>query len=225
MQSVLSYIKVNNSSKDLSECQIYDFFWVFSLSPRIKTPNDLRFLPKSIGVHAFLPHATVLSFSRCSGCFQILVVFLEPEMKAIIILLTILVVGGAIVWLIDRLFYHKDTPEKVDETEENDSGNTSRQGCADEACGLRSICPSEQLLAGECKQEITYYDDEELDEFAGRDEDSYTPEEEEQWRDVLYTLQPDDLLGWGQSIKHRGLVMPAAVREEFMHLAAEHHTP
>ena len=61
-------------------------------------------------------------------------------MKVTIILLTILVAGGAIVWLIDRLFYHKDMHEKVDETEENGTGNTSRQGCADEACGLRSIC-------------------------------------------------------------------------------------
>ena len=144
-------------------------------------------------------------------------------MRVLFLLLTILVVGGAIVWLIDRLFYHKDAVENADETEQNVDTGTSRQGCADEGCGLRSICPSEQLLAGECKQEITYYEDEELDAFAGRNENEYTPEEEEQWRDVLYTLQPGDLLGWGQSIKHRRLVMPAAIREEFMQLAAEHH--
>ena len=144
-------------------------------------------------------------------------------MKPTIVLLTILVVGGAIVWLIDRLFYHKEMGKNVDETEENPiSEGAAQQGCADEACGLRSICPSEQLLAGECKQEVVYYDDEELDAFAGRDEKSYTPEELELWRDVLYTLRPDDLLGWGQSIKHRGLVMPAAIHDEFLQLAAEH---
>ena len=142
-------------------------------------------------------------------------------MKPAILLLTILVVGGAIVWLIDKLFYRHLDVEMTDE-----SGNpeeTMPQGCADEACGLRSICPSEQILAGECKQEITYYDDEELDRFVGRDADGYTPEEEEQWRDVLYTLLPADLIGWGQSIKHRGLVMPAAIKQEFLQLAAEHH--
>ena len=145
-------------------------------------------------------------------------------MKPAIILLTILVVGGAIVWLIDRLFYHKRGEENADETAKNDDGGdlAPQRGCTDESCGIRSICPSEQILAGECKQEITYYDDEELDGFAGRDENSYTPEEEEQWRDVLYTLQPADLLGWGQSIKHRGLTMPAAIRQEFMQLAGEH---
>ena len=125
-------------------------------------------------------------------------------------------------WLIDKLFYQHKTVEITDETEENPSSEGVPKGCADEACGLRSICPSEQLLAGECKQEVIYYDDEELDAFASRSEDQYTPEEEEQWRDILYTLQPGDLIAWGQSIKHRGLVMPTAIREEFLQLAAEH---
>ena len=143
-------------------------------------------------------------------------------MKPAIVLLTILVVGGAIVWLIDRLFYHKDKDENLDETGENDaSGTTPAQGCTDEACGIRSICPSEQILVSQCKREVIYYDDEELDSFAGREADGYTAEEEEQWRDVLYTLQPGDLLGWGQSIKHRGLVMPASIQAEFLQLAAE----
>lgn len=125
-------------------------------------------------------------------------------------------------WLIDRLFYHTDKAENLDETEENDASDaTPTQGCADEACGIRSICPSEQILVSQCKREVIYYDDEELDGFAGRDADGYTAEEEEQWRDVLYTLQPGDLLGWGQSIKHRGLVMPASIQAEFLQLAAE----
>ena len=143
-------------------------------------------------------------------------------MKPAIVLLTILVVGGAIVWLIDRLFYHTDKAENLDETEENDASDaTPAQGCADEACGIRSICPSEQILVSQCKREVIYYDDEELDGFAGREADDYTPEEEEQWRDILYTLQPGDLLGWGQSIKHRGLVMPASIQAEFLQLAGE----
>lgn len=143
-------------------------------------------------------------------------------MKPAIVLLTILVVGGAIVWLIDRLFYHTDKAENLDEIEENDASDaTPAQGCADEACGIRSICPSEQILVSQCKREVIYYDDEELDGFAGREADGYTAEEEEQWRDVLYTLQPGDLLGWGQSIKHRGLVMPASIQAEFLQLAAE----
>lgn len=144
-------------------------------------------------------------------------------MKPTILLLTILVVGGAVVWLIDRLFYQRKTGETVDETVQDAPDDTpAAQGCADESCGLRPICPSEQILEGACKAVPVYYDDEELDAFAGRVEDDYSDAELEQWRDVLYTLQPADLLGWGQSIKHRGLVMPAAIRQEFLQLASEH---
>ena len=147
-------------------------------------------------------------------------------MKPAIILLAILVVGGAIVWLIDRLFFRRQEEETTHETgQDPDDCDRHSRGCTDEACGLRSICPSEQILAGECRQQITYYDDEELDGFKGRGENDYTPQEEEQWRDVLYTLLPADLLGWGQSIKHRGLVMPAAIRAEFLQLAGEHRSP
>ena len=142
-------------------------------------------------------------------------------MRPVIILLAILVVGGAIVWLIDKLFYRK-AAETADETEEN-AATATPQGCTDEACGIRPICPSEQLLKGACRQGegAVYYNDEELDAFAGREHDDYTDDEIELWRDVLYTLQPADLLGWGQSIKHRGLVMPAAIHDEFLQLAAE----
>lgn len=146
-------------------------------------------------------------------------------MKPAILLSAILVIGGTIVWFIDRLFYaHKDQERDADVTSDADEP-TAPQGCTDESCGIRSICPSEQILAGECRQQPTYYDDEELDRFAGWSEDDYTPEEIEQWRDVLYTLLPSDLIGWGQSIKHRGLIMPAPIREEFLQLAAEHRQP
>ena len=143
-------------------------------------------------------------------------------MKPAIILLAVLAIGGVIVWLIDRLVYHKDESARVDEDALDEPA--APQGCADESCGIRSICPSEQILAGECKPQVTYYDDEELDRFAGRGDNDYSAEEEEQWRDVLYTLLPDDLIGWGQSVKHRGLTMPAAIREEFLQLAAEHRS-
>lgn len=145
-------------------------------------------------------------------------------MKPAIILLAILVLGGAVVWLIDKLFYHREAGDAAVAEEAEVTEEPTPTGCADEGCGLRPVCPTEQLLAGQCETKPTYYDDEELDLFAGRAEDGYTPEELEQWRDVLYTLQPSDLLGWGQSIKHRGLVMPSSIREEFLQLAAEYRS-
>ena len=104
---------------------------------------------------------------------------------------------GEFVGIVALVFGIQIVPVDEDAQDNDAPQEKSRQGCTDESCGLRTICPSEQILAGECRQDITYYDDEELDRFAGREADGYTPEEEEQWRDVLYTLQPADLLGWG----------------------------
>jgi len=51
--------------------------------------------------------------------------------------------------------------------------------------------------------------------------DDYTATELEQWRDVLYTLQPADRLGWERSIKRRGIVMPQPIRDELLMLLQE----
>ena len=68
---------------------------------------------------------------------------------------------------------------------------------------------------------ITYYDDQELDDYRGRSADDYTATELEQWRDVLYTLQPADRLGWERSIKRRGIIMPQPIRDELLMLLQE----
>ena len=92
--------------------------------------------------------------------------------------------------------------------------------CDADCCSSHEVCPSEMILEG-CNAEIVYFDDEELDAFKGRAADAYTPEEEEQFRDVLYTLLPADLLPWEQSMKKRGIILPSAIRNEFVMLYAE----
>ena len=95
--------------------------------------------------------------------------------------------------------------------------------CDADCCSTHEVCPSEMILEG-CNAEIVYFDDEELDAFKGRAADAYTPEEEEQFRDVLYTLLPADLLPWEQSMKKRGIILPSAIRNEFVMLYAEQQT-
>lgn len=92
--------------------------------------------------------------------------------------------------------------------------------CDADCCSTHEVCPSKMMLEG-CNAEIVYFDDEELDAFKGRAADAYTPEEEEQFRDVLYTLLPADLLPWEQSMKKRGIILPSAIRNEFVMLYAE----
>mgnify|MGYP000422231027 CR=1 FL=1 len=52
-----------------------------------------------------------------------------------------------------------------------------------ECCGQHEVCERDSLLAAVSKK-IEYYDDEELDQFIGREGNMYTEEETEQFRDV-----------------------------------------
>ena len=65
-----------------------------------------------------------------------------------------------------------------------------------------------------------YYDDEELDEFRGRDADSYTEAEVDRFREVLLTLRRDELLAWEAALRERQLALPAQLRDELILLLA-----
>ncbi len=61
-----------------------------------------------------------------------------------------------------------------------------------------------------------YYDDEELDEFRGRDADSYTEAEVDLFREVLLTLRRDELLAWEAALRERRLALPSQLRDELI---------
>lgn len=86
-------------------------------------------------------------------------------------------------------------------------------------CGMHTVCEKTNLspITGE----IVYYDDEELDRFRGREADSYTPEEVEEFRDVLLTLLPEDVAGWSRSIQVREITLPKEVRDELLLIVSE----
>ena len=85
---------------------------------------------------------------------------------------------------------------------------------------MHVTCEKDSLLP-EVSDKIEYFDDEELDAYAGRDADSYSDEEIEQFRDVLLTLLPSDIAPWARSIQLRGIVLPTAVRDELLMIVAE----
>ena len=131
-------------------------------------------------------------------------------------MLSALVVVGTVLWLLDRRSRERDADDKLQPPEVVEP----EASCSDACCSTHEVCPSEKLLRGELC-EITYYDDQELDDYRGRGAEEYSDTELEQWRDVLYTLQPDDRLGWERSIKRRGITMPAAIRDELLMLLQE----
>lgn len=84
-------------------------------------------------------------------------------------------------------------------------------------CGLHVICEK----TGQINEPPVYYDDEELDRFAGRDATDYTDEETEEFRDVLLTLLPSDAPGWSVSLEKRRINLPADLIPELELLLSE----
>lgn len=87
-------------------------------------------------------------------------------------------------------------------------------------CGMHVTCEKDSLLP-EVGQTIEYFDDEELDRFAGRGADSYSDDEIEEFRDVLLTLIPTDIAPWARSIQLRGITLPTPVRDELLMIVSE----
>lgn len=130
---------------------------------------------------------------------------------ALYILIALVCVGVVL-----YLFHTKDLQQTSHEAEEEETILNDSEEC----CGMHITCEKDSLLAS-VSRDIEYYDDEELDRFRGRKSDGYTEEETEEFRNVLLTLMPHDIAGWGRSIQLRGIELPDAVRDELLMIVAE----
>lgn len=131
-------------------------------------------------------------------------------MTVILILLSVIVGGGGLLYIHHRLTFRPDEPADSPEAQPEAAPG---QVC----CGQHLVC--EKGLPK--TDEIIYYDDEELDAYAGRDPRAYTEAETEEFRDVLLTLLPSDIAGWAQSLRLRGIALPPAVDQELMLVLSE----
>lgn len=123
-------------------------------------------------------------------------------MGAIVIFILILAVGAIVVGGLQFFFSSKNDGYVV----------TTKPTCG--TCnGEDSRCEQECMMEAATKP-IEYYDDEELDRFALRPSDSYTDEEAEEFREVLYTMKPDDVKGWNRSLILRGINVPNQIKDE-----------
>lgn len=133
-------------------------------------------------------------------------------MAALIILLAIVVVGVAL------YVHHRLTGNNVGTHQ--GASDTQISETSDGCCGLHITCEKDSLLAAVSK-EIEYYDDEELDIYAGRAADAYYDDEIEEFRDVMLTLLPSDIAGWARSLQLRGIELPVPVKEELLLIISE----
>lgn len=139
---------------------------------------------------------------------------------AFLILSIILIGTGAVLAAIHYLTgAHKKPLEPIVGPEDAKPPLLSREKAEDNGicCGMHAVC--EKFPSPEAKPE--YFDDEELDIFAGRDAGSYTAPEADMFRDIMLTMLPPDYPLWAKSLEQRKIEMPIDVKEEFMLLLAE----
>ena len=138
-------------------------------------------------------------------------------MTVILILLAAICGTGALLFLHDRASKGGADPESDPAAED---GAKSPEGEGEECCGMHISCERDSLLAA-VSAEIEYYDDEELDRFAGREASTYNDAETEEFREILLTMRPDDIAGWARSLQLRQIELPADVREELLFIVGE----
>lgn len=135
---------------------------------------------------------------------------------ALIILIALVAVG-----LVLYLFHRRDV--RRGEAQAPTRGPMKDVPAGDDGevcCGQHSVCEKESLLAS-VSEKIEYFDDEELDRFAGRGSGEYDEGEIEEFRDVLLTLMDEDVAPWARSIQLRGIELPDEVRDELLIRAME----
>lgn len=99
------------------------------------------------------------------------------------------------------------------------AGDGEGHGEGGVCCGMHLVCEKDTLSPTDSK--IEYYDDEELDRYIGRDGSDYTPEETEEFQEVLLTMRSEDVTGWARSITQRRINLPPVVRDELLMMVNE----
>ena len=137
-------------------------------------------------------------------------------MTGALIILAVTVLTGALLYIVQRFMPRRKTDAETAPSAPSAPSTDRPEGC----CGQHLTCEKDSLLAAVSK-DIEYFEDEELDAYRGVAPDEYTDEQIEQFRDVLYTLRPEEVAAWGRSIQLRGITLPTAVKDELIMLAAE----
>ena len=95
-----------------------------------------------------------------------------------------------------------------------------QRGRPDGCCGQHAVCEKEELMKA-LSEPVEYFDDEHLDDFRGRTADSYCPQEEDVFREVLYTMPESEVADWLRSLQLRHIELPNGLKDEAMMLRGE----
>jgi hypothetical protein len=82
-----------------------------------------------------------------------------------------------------------------------------------ECCGQHAVC-EKQRLADAKMNGAHYFEDEDLDRYRGFDANSYQDQDIEEFRYVMYTMQPEEVMEWLESLTAREIELPNELKEE-----------
>lgn len=147
-------------------------------------------------------------------------------MTGALIILLFTAAVGLLLWLLDR----RKHPVRANESgtvrqsalNSEESAQIREEASSDEqgeCCGQHLVC--EKTSLSPFTTEAEYFEDEELDRFAGRPAEQYSPSESEEFREVLLTLKPTEVAAWARAMNVRGINLPLDVREELLMIVAE----
>lgn len=129
-------------------------------------------------------------------------------MTGALIILAVTAAVGLLLWILDRRRKQDETPAPTQE-------NSGEQEC----CGKHIVCEKSSLAV--MTTDIEYFDDEELDAYAGVEPQEYTAADIDRFLDVLLTMKPDEVPAWARSLQLRGIEPPPEVREHIIAIASE----
>lgn len=144
-------------------------------------------------------------------------------MTGALIILLVTVAIGVILWAWEKArggkpLHHHTPSQPIQQEEKADSVDFPEKGDGGGiCCGLHAICEK----TGKINEPPVYYDDEELDKYIGRDAEDYKDAEIEEFRDVMLTLMPEDVVGWTVSLERRRINLPVELKPELELLLTE----
>lgn len=118
-----------------------------------------------------------------------------------------------LVWILSLWAKRYGSADNIveDIKKEADSWGKNASACA----SCTGSCSTDNCSLPRAKGKApVYFDDEELDRFAGRRHTDYSPEEVEEFRAVLTTLLPEEVEQWLGSLNQRLIAFPAALMEQ-----------
>lgn len=133
-------------------------------------------------------------------------------------ILVLVLIGVALFGLAAGYFYNRNIQKKIERGELTEAPEIVEVDS--ECCGQHQMCEKESLLAAVSKQ-IEYYDDEELDRFKGHASDSYTAEEIDEFREILFSMKEEEVAGWSRSLQLRGIELPDELKDELFLIVGE----